>query len=330
MNLTDIHSIERIKIDLLNLKPYDSLKAVHQFFKKNFEKYFDDAGEPVKSDFEEVVCPICDSSNYRPKIRIDNFEYRECSVCDSVYNSPRLKGKLLQEMYQSGEYETYFKKLTVSGQRLRKTVIDQRKYKQIDSFFESPGKLLDIGCGTGSFLKVCQENGWEVYGVDPSKVASDVARLKYGLEVEQNFFEYYETDKKYNCITFWGQLEHVTNPMKLIEKAVSLLTDNGILQFEVPSADCFLMKYLDKNLFSPYRYIENARHIQFFSRTSIDIVCSTFNLELVYLESNGLDLQTILLNEITPLGTDRLISMQQTLDGLLLGDHYRVFLKKVS
>jgi 2-polyprenyl-3-methyl-5-hydroxy-6-metoxy-1,4-benzoquinol methylase len=328
MNSSDIRSIERIKIDLLHLKPYKFLKEVHQFFEERLKKYFDEKGVPIKSYFEDVVCQICDSSNYRHKFEIDNFEYRECTVCKSVYNSPRIKGEILDKMYQSGEYNTYFKKLTVSSQKLRKSVIDQRKYKQINSFFENPGKLLDVGCGTGSFLKVCKENGWTVFGVDPSKVASDIALEKYGLEVKQKYFESYKTSNKYDCITFWGQLEHVHQPMKFIKKAVSLLTDNGILQFEVPSANCFLMSYLEKNLFSPYRYIENARHLQFFSLTSIDIICSVFDLELAHIESNGLDLQTILLNDYKEDDMEKIVLMQQTIDELLLGDHYRVFLKK--
>ena len=255
----NIQSIQRIKIDLFELKPYKTLKAVHQYLKNSLKKYFNENGAPIQFYFEEVVCPICESTKYSPKFIIDYFEYRECSKCKCVYNSPRVKSEILKQMYKSGEYKKYFKDLTISGQKLRKSVIDERKYKQISAFFESSGKILDIGCGTGSFLKVCEENSWEVYGIDPSETATNTAFTKYGLKIEQNYFEDYITSHKFDCITFWGQLEHVNNPMKLIKKAASLLTDNGILQFEVPSADCFLMKYLEQNLFSPYRFIENAR-----------------------------------------------------------------------
>ena len=46
------------------------------------------------------------------------------------------------------------------------------------------------------------------------------------------------------------------------------------------------------------------------------------------IETNGLDLQTILLEEFNPKVTEKIVNMQDTLNDLLLGDHYRVFFKK--
>jgi 2-polyprenyl-3-methyl-5-hydroxy-6-metoxy-1,4-benzoquinol methylase len=322
-----ISSIDRIRINLLELKPREALDAVHRFYRKSMEKYFDEDGHPNGAYFEEVTCPICNGSEFKHRMNIDNFEYRECKTCRSIYNSPRLKGVVLDSMYKSGEYKTYFEKLTVPGQNLRKNVIDQRKFKQVSSLIGKHGTVLDVGCGTGSFLKVCRENGWEAYGVDPSESAVSVARERYDIEIEQNYFESYETEKKFDCITFWGQLEHLADPIKGLERAKCLLKSGGVIAFEVPSADSYLMKYLENNTFSPCRYIENARHVLFFSRISIDRICRTHNLKLSYIESNGLDLQTILLYEFDSEITTKLMAMQQTLDDLMLGDHYRVFLK---
>jgi 2-polyprenyl-3-methyl-5-hydroxy-6-metoxy-1,4-benzoquinol methylase len=314
---------------LLKLKPREALEDVYRFYKKSMERYFDENGNPNQDYFEEVECPICNSHKYNHKMTLDYFEYRECDRCKSIYNSPRLKGEVLNLMYESGEYKTYFVKLTIPSQSLRKDVIDVRKFKQVSSFFDVPGSILDVGCGSGSFLKVCGENGWKAYGVDPSESAVRIARLKYQIEIEQNYFESYETDKRFECITFWGQLEHLADPMRGLEKAVGLLKNGGVIAFEVPSADCFLMKYLENNKFSPYRYIESARHVIFFSRASIDKICTAFNLELSHIESNGLDLQTILLYDFGDEITAKVMAMQQTIDELMLGDHYRVFLRKL-
>jgi len=330
MSVDAISSVERIRINLLKLKPLEALEDVYRFYKKSMDRYFDENGNPNQDYFEEVECPICNSHKYNKKMTIDNFEYRECDCCKSIYNSPRLKGEVLDLMYKSGEYKTYFTKLTVPGQSLRKNVIDVRKFRQVSSFSDVPGRILDVGCGAGSFLKVCQDSGWEVYGVDPSESAVRVALDKYDIEIGQNYFETYETDKKFECITFWGQLEHLAEPMRGLEKAVGLLKNGGVIAFEVPSADSFLMKYLQNNKFSPYRYIESARHVIFFSRASIDKICSTFNLKLSYIESNGLDLQTILLYDFGDEITTKVMAMQQTIDELLLGDHYRVFLKSME
>ena len=103
---------------------------------------------------------------------------------------------------------------------------------------------------------------------------------------------------------------------------------NEIIVFEVPSADCFISKYLQTYNFSPTRYIESGRHNIFFSREVIRQIAENFSLKIEYIESNGLDVQTILLEEFDTKITDKIINIQDTLNDLLLGDHYRVFLRK--
>ena len=97
-----------------------------------------------------------------------------------------------------------------------------------------------------------------------------------------------------------------------------------MIVFEVSSADCFISEYLKKYNFSPTRYIESGRHNIFFSIEVIRKIYEKFGLKI---ESNGLDIQTILLEEFDNKITEKIINMQDTLNDLLLGDHYRVFLK---
>jgi 2-polyprenyl-3-methyl-5-hydroxy-6-metoxy-1,4-benzoquinol methylase len=232
-------------------------------------------------------------------------------------------------MYASGEYKIYFERLVVQSQDIRKNVIDQRFFKQMDSFFSRPGKILDVGCGSGSFLKVCQENDWEVFGLDPSESAVTTAKEKYDLEIIHDYFENFDTNIKFDCVTFIG-LEHLEEPMEGIAKARRLLNPEGLILFHSPSADCFLMKYCCENNYSPYRYIESARHVLFFSMKSIDYICDKFDLELAYIETNGLDLQTILPFEFENEVLSKILDSQRILDEYLLGDHYRVFLRKIN
>jgi hypothetical protein len=48
-------------------------------------------------------------------------------------------------------------------------------------------RLLDIGSGTGSFLKTAKSRGWRVFGIESSRQASAQAR-KAGIEVAEGFF----------------------------------------------------------------------------------------------------------------------------------------------
>ena len=68
--------------------------------------------------------------------------------------------------------------------------------------------------------------------------------------------------------------------------------------------------------------------IFFFSKKVITQIAEKFNFKIEYLETNGLDIQTILLEEFENKITDKIINIQDTLNDLLLGDHYRVFIRK--
>ena len=327
MKENEIRKIDLLNVNLLQLKPIDRLKELYDFYNKNMSKFFDGSGDPIKKYFKKVVCPMCGNVTHQEKVTIDHFRYVECLECNTIYNDLQLKQSILEEMYKSGEYNKYFDKLIIPSQFLRKNVLEQRKYRQIASFFDEAGKILDVGCGTGSFLKVFQENGWDVCGLDPSDSAVHVAKERYGLDITQDYFENYSSKEKFDCITFWG-LEHLSDPLGGMQKAVKLLDNNGFIVFEGPSADCLLMKYLCENNFSPYRYIESARHVLFFSRRSIDLICERFGLKIAYIETIGLDIQTILLYDFDDEVIEKVMDIQRVINKLLLGDHYRVFLKK--
>ena len=68
--------------------------------------------------------------------------------------------------------------------------------------------------------------------------------------------------------------------------------------------------------------------IFFFSKKLIRKIAENFNLKIEYIETNGLDIQTILLEEFDNEITDKIMNIQDILNDLLLGDHYRVFMRK--
>ena len=54
----------------------------------------------------------------------------------------------------------------------------KKKLKLINSFNFEDKTLLDIGCGTGDFLKIAQDNSWTVSGIEPNDSARQIANNK--------------------------------------------------------------------------------------------------------------------------------------------------------
>jgi 2-polyprenyl-3-methyl-5-hydroxy-6-metoxy-1,4-benzoquinol methylase len=320
-----IESIERISVDLMKLKPIEVQESVYKSYVEYLERFFKD-GEEDYQYFEDVPCPVCSTHTEVVLFVADNFKYRKCKTCSSIYNSPCLKKTYLEQMYSEGEYENYVKKLTLPGEKIRKSLTEVRKYNQIASLFMSEGSILDVGCGAGVFLTIAAENGWDCTGIELSKAGGHAA-MEHGVEILQSTFDEFYTNKKFDCITFWGVLEHVVNPMEFLEKAANLLEENGVIVFEVPSANSVLLDYVVNYKFVPFRLIENGRHLTFFSNDAIESIGKNINCELEYIESNGLDIQTILINEVNPTVVGKLLNLQKLLDEKMLSDHYRVFMR---
>lgn len=319
----------KIKLNLFSLKTQKDLEEVYLFFKKNTQKWFDQKSKPKEEFFEIKPCPLCFKDKSEQVYLIDGFSYHRCTHCHSIYTKPQLRNGVLDALYSEGMYKVYQDNFLKKGKEIRKGTLEQRKFNQVSSFVNKNNpKILDIGCGAATFLDVCKLNGWNVEGVDPSPSASKSAQENYQIHVHQGDFNKIVFNKFFDVITLWGVLEHLSDPIKAINKARDLLSEDGLLIFEVPSADCFLSEYLRKYNFPATRYIESGRHNIFFSRRVINEIADEFDFEIEFIESNGLDIQTILFKEFDDKTTESIINIQDTLNDLLLGDHYRVFLKK--
>jgi cyclopropane-fatty-acyl-phospholipid synthase len=126
-----------------------------------------------------------------------------------------------------------------------------------------PGmKVLDLGCGWGSFAKYAAEK-YEVkaVGITVSKEQVKLGReLCAGLPVELRLQDYRELDEKFDCIAGIGILEHVCYPyyrtlMKVVHRC---LEDEGLFllhtiggNISLDRSDPWVAKYIFPNSMIP-------------------------------------------------------------------------------
>jgi len=100
------------------------------------------------------------------------------------------------------------------------------------------GKLLDVGCSYGNFLLIAKNKGFEVYGMEVSETAVEIARKKYNLNVVKalTFDELLEDFKgPYKVITAFEVIEHIEKPLKFLQGVYNLLDNTGFFSFLVVS-----------------------------------------------------------------------------------------------
>ncbi|MHB8258884.1 MAG: class I SAM-dependent methyltransferase [Bacteroidia bacterium] len=189
-------------------------------------------------EVETCNCPLCGQNKFS-KIYKErkSLEIVRCLNCDLIYVNPRVKEA---ETNYWGNAEIYFNeaRLIFSGKKKHhrdKNYEDElRKIKS----FKSSGKLLDIGCSMGFFLKKARDFGYTSLGVEPSPSLSKIAQEEFKLNVINAYLEKASiATKSIDIITMIDVFEHVTNPSELLSSAKEILSDKGIVCIKVPNGN---------------------------------------------------------------------------------------------
>lgn len=174
-------------------------------------------------------CNVCQGKNIR---RFRNstveqllFTFYRCRDCGFIFvaPTPKLSGVYTDtEMPEFGEGEG---------------VWNAHYLNSINKHTSGKGRLLEIGFGNASFLKLAHEDGWEVHGTDMGeslvRYASEDLKLpniKVGsiedLSYPANFFD---------VVTGFNFIEHVPNPRKTLEEIRRILRPDGLIALMCPN-----------------------------------------------------------------------------------------------
>ena len=151
----------------------------------------------------------------------------------------------------------------------------QKKTNLIYNQNNGIGSLLDVGAGTGDFLKVAKKKGWEVYGTEPNPNASKLASEK-GVKLGTSLKDF--AGKQFDVITLWHVLEHIPNLEETISELSSLVKPKGVLIIAVPNFKSFDAKYYGKY----WAAYDVPRHLWHFSKEAMEnLFAKNFKLKKI-------------------------------------------------
>jgi len=225
---------------------------------------------------EQIKCNLCGSDDFHilAKTRISPFGVESnlvrCKRCNLAYFNPRLSINDEMEFYRSvyiqkyGEEFWYYSRI-----RFFRYIL-----KKLESVLNGKGKLLDVGCGMGYFLKEAQKRGWvDVVGEDVSHYAVEYARQKLGLHVlEGELSEVGLPNEHFDVVTVFNVLDQVQDPFGMLKKIFVLLRRGGVLSIRVSNLKYNLLILMFANIMGfPQKssLIHSCFHIYAFSSKSI-------------------------------------------------------------
>lgn len=110
-----------------------------------------------------------------------------------------------------------------------------------------PGKLLDVGPGTGIFLHLSRGKGWEPFGIDVCPESAEKAKTEFDIRVDVGDFERFAYGaESFDAVTMLDVLEHTVDPLGFLRRAYEVLRPGGVLYVAVPNQRCLMTVLLDR------------------------------------------------------------------------------------
>ena len=128
-----------------------------------------------------------------------------------------------------------------------------------------PGRLIDVGCWTGSLLVAAGDRGWEPVGVEPSHWAATRAAARGARVVEGEYPDLDAAPGSVRLVSMCDVLEHLADPGEAVEWAAGVLEPGrGGLFVTVPDAGSWLARAMGRRWWSVL-----PMHVQYFTRDSM-------------------------------------------------------------
>ncbi len=233
--------------------------------------------------FETVPCPACELDRFEFAFEKRGFEFVTCSNCRTLFINPRPTADMLKDHYQNSLTVEFWDKhvYPASEESRREAIFAPRADKVVELCKQhgvSPGKLLDVGAGFGTFCQEIERLKFfkEIIALEPADHLAESCRQR-GVQVIEKPVEEVGLPGVFDVITNFELIEHLFSPKEFLMKCSELLADGGLLILTTPNIlgfDLMVLRELSDNIAGP-------NHINYFNDGSLRILLKKCGLEIV-------------------------------------------------
>jgi SAM-dependent methyltransferase len=171
--------------------------------------------------------------------RKNGYDIVDCAMCGFRHAVPLPSPAELEQTYRESYYSEQ-KPTFLAHAGEDQAWFELAQNDRLEAFERILGprrrRLLDIGSGPGFFLKTAKSRGWRVAGIEPSRQAAAHAR-SLGIAVTEGFFNAESAMALgwFDAINLTNVLEHVPDPIAIVQAARNILEPGGVLCVNVPN-----------------------------------------------------------------------------------------------
>ena len=231
-----------------------------------------------------LSCPLCGSANLQTQLLTtdytttgDSFTIERCTSCQFLLTNPQPTSEELPKYYQSESYVSHkenSKGLLETVYSIARKFTLSWKLELIKKHSLHTNSLLDLGCGAGDFLRLCQEKNISIAGVEPSPIARAIAQKKVSTQIHTDLSMF---DSTVDVITAWHVIEHIPQLSETIHHLHQSLNKNGTMFIAVPNHESYdAQKY--GNHWAAY---DVPRHLWHFSKQTMTKLVTERGFDLI-------------------------------------------------
>lgn len=233
------------------------------------------ASEAATAQYVPPPCPICAGPGNPCFISGPHKMYR-CAECRTAFVAPMPSPEYLADFYSNYHVGTNYACEEKMQAHHPRQLADVRKFTG-----GSPGRILDVGCGKGHFLRHVADEGIDCAGVELSDTGAEYARRELRLNVLQgNIGDRKSELGHFDTVTLWGVIEHLANPVQVLRDAADVLRPGGHLFLHTGIGD----DWFDRLLPGVNQWYDPPQHLFVFSAPGLRRCMAEAGFDTIHLD----------------------------------------------
>lgn len=223
---------------------------------------------------QAASCPLCGSEAALPLLQVLSRRVVRCRGCNLVYRNSRPTASGLAGAFSREGANPELEERV--GERR------SRHFRRFLKIAGRPGRLLDVGCGYGFFLRLAQEAGSDAIGVDLDPQAVEYARARLQVNaLSGDLRDFRFPDGSFDLVTLWNVLECVPDPLDLLTEVHRVLKVGGQVFIRTQNSQWHRLSYSltglvrrlgVKAIFEKHPYLTFIFNLNSFSRSTLRLL----------------------------------------------------------
>ena len=212
-----------------------------------------------------IPCLLCTESTLTPVLQKESYTLVECNRCHLAFINPRIQE--VEEVYKENKIHTQYYEHTTACDEVEFS----RRLNKLKKFC-SGGKVLDVGCATGSFLKLATERGFDVYGVEVNEYSAQIS-INAGFKVHKGLLQQDSFPTNFfDLVHMSDSIEHMENPLETLQLCTSFMKPGGYIMITTPDWDSSWARRFQ---------IKPTDHLYYFTQKTLGMLIGKAGLEQI-------------------------------------------------